>query len=216
MRIPVKRINEYPRTIYLYSKGDYENMNEELDKISLNNYDSNRDMDTNWRRFRDVYQILIEKYVPRKMIKVGHRFKAPWMKDSQATRSKTKNRKIWLKYKASGLTTDKYQYRDYVNEHKKNMYEAKGRYEERLINSLKDNHKRFYNYTRMCTKSSSTIDFIEDKTTHKIKDPQQICDLLNDFFTSVMTKTNPIDSEIHIPGRLLKRCSVTSRLQKKT
>ena len=39
MRIPVKRVNEYPRTIYLYSKEDYENMNEELDQISLNKYD---------------------------------------------------------------------------------------------------------------------------------------------------------------------------------
>ena len=86
-----------------------------------------------------------------------------------------------------------------MNEHKKNMYEAKGRYEERLINSLKDNPNRFYNYTRMFAKSSSTIDFIEDETTHKITDPQQICDLLNDFFTSVMTKTDPIDSEIPIP-----------------
>ena len=52
------------------------------------------------------------------------------MKDSQAKRSKKKKRKMWLKYKASGLHTDKYQYRDYVNEHKKNMYKAKGRYEE--------------------------------------------------------------------------------------
>ena len=52
----------------------------------------------------------------------------------------------------------------------------------------------------MFTKSSSTIDFIEDETTHKITDPQQICDLLNDFFTSVMTKTDHIDSGIPIPG----------------
>ncbi len=113
---------------------------------------------------------------------------------------KEEKRKLWLKYKTSGLNTDKYQYRDYVNEHKKNMYEAKGRYKERLINSLKDNPKRFFNYTRMFTKSSSTIDFIEDETTHKITDPQQICDLLNDFFTSVMTKTDHIDSGIPIPG----------------
>ena len=83
------------------------------------------------------------------------------------------------------LNTDEYQYRDYVNEHKKNMYEAKGRYKERLINSLKDNPKRFFNYTRMFTKSSSTIDFIEDETTHNITDPQQICDLLIDFITQV-------------------------------
>ena len=113
------------------------------------------------------------------------------MKDSRAKRSKKKKCKMWLKYKTSGLNTDKYQYRDYVNEHKKNMHEAKGRYEERLINFSKDNPKRFYNYTRMFTKSSSTIDFIEDETAHKITDPKQICD-------SVMTKTDPIDSEI--PG----------------
>ena len=43
----------------------------------------------------------------------------------------------------------------------------------------------------MFTKSSSTIDFIEDETAHKITDPKQICE-------SVMTKTDPIDSEI--PG----------------
>ena len=122
------------------------------------------------------------------------------MKDSQAKRPKKKKRKLWLKYKTSVLNTDTLEYRDYVNEHKKNMYDAKGRYEERLINSLKDNPKRFYNCTRMFTKSSSTNDFIEDKTTHKITDPQQICDLLTDFFISVMTNTDPIDREIPIPG----------------
>ena len=58
-----------------------------------------------------------------------------------------------------------------MNEHKKNMYEAKGRYEERLINSLKDNPRRLYYYTIMFTKSSSTSDFIENETTHKITDP---------------------------------------------
>ena len=39
---------------------------------------------------------LIDKYVPRKVIKVGQRFKAPWMKDSQAKRSKKKKRKLCL------------------------------------------------------------------------------------------------------------------------
>ena len=79
-----------------------------------------------------------------------------------------------------------------MNEHKKNIYEAKGRDEERLINLSKDNPKRFYNYTRMFTKSSSTIYFIEDETAHTISDPKQICE-------SVMTKTDPIDSEISGP-----------------
>ena len=60
-------------------------MNEELDQTSLNKYDPNRDMVTNW------------------VIKVGQRFKAPWMKDSQAKRSKKKKRKMWLKYNTSGL-----------------------------------------------------------------------------------------------------------------
>ena len=107
--------------------------------------------------------------------------------DERLTSKKIKEekRKMWLKYKTSELNTDKYQYRDYVNEHKNNMYEAKGRYEERLIYSLKGNPKRFNNYTRTFTKSSSTIDFIEDETTHKITEPQQICDLLNEFFLQV-------------------------------
>ena len=87
-----------------------------------------------------------------------------------------------------------------MNEHNNNMYEAKGRYEERLIKCSKDNPKRFYTYTRMFMKSSSTIDFIEDETTHTITDSQQICDLLNDFVTCVMTKTGPISSDIPIPG----------------
>ena len=54
--------------IYLYSKGDYENMNEELYQISLDKYDPNRDIDTNWRHFREGYQILIDTCDPRKVI----------------------------------------------------------------------------------------------------------------------------------------------------
>ena len=103
IRIQVKRVKEYPRTIYLYSKGDYENMDEELDQISLNKYDPNRDMETNWRHFREVYHILIDKYVPRKLNKVDQRFKAPWMKDPQAKRSKKKNPQTVVKIQDFGI-----------------------------------------------------------------------------------------------------------------
>ena len=44
---------------------------------------------------------------------------------------------------------------------------------------------------------------IQDETTHNIiqtHNKYDFCDLLNDVFTSVMTKTNPIDSEIPITG----------------
>ena len=63
-----------------------------------------------------------------------------------------KMQNVVIMYKTSGLNTDKYQCRDYVNEHKKNMYEAKGRYEERLINFSKDNPKRFY-ITQECSRN---------------------------------------------------------------
>ena len=72
-----------------------------------------------------------------------------------------------------------------MNEHKENMCEAKSRYEEILINSVKYNPKRFYNYTRMFTKSSSTIDFIEHEATHTITDRQHISDLLKNDVSQV-------------------------------
>ena len=58
---------------------------------------------------------------------------------------------------------------------------AKGHYENKLTEQIKTEPKRFFNYTRHFTKSSSTIDVLEDNGS-KITEDSAKANLLNSFF----------------------------------
>ena len=78
----------------------------------------------------------------------------------------------------------------------KAVVEAKGHYENKLVDELESNPKRFWNYTRHFSRSSSTIDFLQD-CGERVVDDGKKAELLNDFFASVLTQETDLNcSEI--------------------
>ena len=188
------RINHKTRKIYLYSKGDYEGLNEETSKQDWSTLLSNTDIEDNWSIFKDQYARLVDKYVPSKFITPGRRHKPTWCRYKSVRRAKKKRRKLWVQYQRTKLESDRLLYEEQRKDTDSTIKKAKENYEEKLVNSLKEDPKRFWNYSRHFTRSSSTIEVLEDQG-NKITDDNDKANLLNDFFTSILTDEPNLDTE---------------------
>ena len=73
---------------------------------------------------------------------------------------------------------------------------AKAHYEDKIVEQSKENPKRFWNYTRHYTRSSSTIDMLQSEGK-KFTEDQDKAQILNNFFSSVLTNETPVDSSHH-------------------
>jgi hypothetical protein len=79
--------------------------------------------------------------------KLGKRHGQPWTRYKSVTKAKKNSRKKWVKFKRSGLFADELLYdqercvTNYI------MSQPKSDFEDKLVNQVKDNPKRFWNYT---------------------------------------------------------------------
>jgi hypothetical protein len=81
------------------------------------------------------------------------------------------------------------------------MSQAKSDFEDKLVNQVKDNPKRFWNYTRHFSKSSSSIAMIE-KDGVKLTNDRDKAEVLNNFFISVLTQEQPLDHTPDLPSSI--------------
>ena len=112
-------------------------------------------------------------------------------------RLKRLKRKAMIKARKSGLNAHHNKFLDAKEEVDSTIFKAKLDYEANLINDIKTDPKRFYNYARHFTRSSSTVDVLEHDGMRVTEDKEK-ADILNDFFASVL-KSEPADQNINFP-----------------
>ncbi|MEN8123308.1 MAG: hypothetical protein ABFS35_23425, partial [Bacteroidota bacterium] len=186
---------------YLYSKGDFNGLNNELESLDWRDKLTYSDINENWIAFKEEYNTLVNKYIPAKTVKRNKLNTLPWCRYKSVSKAKEKRRKLWIKYRKSKLNADKYIFENSKNELDSVLQKAKHHYENKLTEDLKTNPKRFWNYTRHFTKSSSSIETLEQKGS-LITNDQEKAELLNNFFQSVMT-TEP-DISFTLPSSTKK------------
>ncbi len=220
LKVVVPRIESAPRKIYLYSKGDYETFNNQVKRIKWQSILKNKSVNHQWSIFKKVYYNMREKYVPHKFVKANHRPKPPWARYSSIKRAKRAKRKAYIKSQISGLSADARLYKEESRKCKSTIIAAKAHYEDKLVESIPQNPKRFFNYARSFTRTSSTIDCLE-VDGNRITDDSDKANILNEFFASVMTKEtfdhfmppapNPIQDSVHscpfTPGDVREKMS---------
>ena len=84
---------------------------------------------------------------------------------------------------------------------------AKADYEDKLVDSISENPKKFYNYTRSFTRSSSTVEQLEVNGV-KVYDDGEKADCLNGLFASVLTEESPLCQSLPIKT---DRCENSTR-----
>ena len=135
----------------------------------------------------------VDTFVPSKIVKAGQRLKLPWTRYKSVQRAKSNLRKAKVKARTTGLSGDEHLASDAKIKVDDAIKEAKAHYENKLINDSKENPKRFWNYARHYTRSSSSIDVLEQDGVKFAGDDDK-AEILNSFFSSVLTNETPPDS----------------------
>ena len=180
IQCPVPKITFAKKKIRLYSKGDYVALNDEVKNFDWNSYLNSKCIETNWSRFKRKYEELLDKYVPFKLVQIGQRHKPPWGNYRSIAKAKVNRRKAKIHAEKTGLVADKILYEEAQDHVNVTITQAKGHYEDKLVEELNTNPKRFWNYTRHFSRSTSTIDFLHD-CGERIVDDTKKAELLNDF-----------------------------------
>ena len=131
----------------------------------------------NWDVFKEIYQENIETYIPSKIVKPGQRLLFLWVKYKSVKKAKRNHREAQVKARKSGLLADQ----ETKKETDAAVLAAKAHYENKLTHQIKEDPKRFFNYTRHFTKFTSTFDVLEHKGL-KVTDDETKAELLNSFF----------------------------------
>ena len=150
---------------------------------------------------------MLEKHVPHKLIKPGQKLDPPWTRSKNVKRARRKRRNAWKNVKSRNLNSDKLLYVQVKQEYKSELNNAKAKYEKELVDSIPENPKRFYNYTRSFTRSSSTVEQLE-VNGEKVYDDRGKADCLNSFFSSVLTEESPLRQTLPIKT---DRCEKSTR-----
>ena len=113
------------------------------------------------------------------MIRPGSKLKPPWTQYKSVEKASKRKCKAWVSYRKSGLEAGRLSFEAEIKRKDQTRLEAKAHYEDKLVKDINSNPKRFWNYSRHFTKSSSTIDVLVDECVSKIHDDSEKADLLN-------------------------------------
>ena len=222
VKLMIPRVCQAKRKIYLYSKGNYEDLNNEVQNTDWHKILSPKHIEHKWKNFKAKYQELENKYIPSKHIEPGARHKPAWLSYKSVQRAKRRKRQSWIKARTSKLHADKVLHDIECSKYKEALSKAKGDYEDTLVNEISENPKKFYNHARHFYRSSSTIDALDDKGETVTEDTDK-AELLNSFFASVLTvSSEPLHSiptvapqpETSIYNIHLSTAEVRTRIQK--
>ena len=178
------KINDTHKTCYDFEKIDSEKFQETINSYDWNMInDRQLNFDTTYEIFIDAVNQAITSSAPIR--KRSHMNKAPWTTRLVHTLSRRK-RKLWDKYKFSGLAADYENYKNVRNSFDQKKDIAILNYENKIIAGKNTNPKQFYNYVSLKNKYGHNKivlnhnDVIETNET-------KCANILNDFFGSVFT-----------------------------
>ena len=132
------------------------------------------------------------------MVKPGQRLVFPWVRYKTVQKSKQKHRKLKVEAKKSGLGADKILAEHAKKEVDSSLSRAKEHYENKLVDQTNENPKRFWNYIKHFSRSSSSVDVLEHNGS-LVYDDTGKAEVLNSFFVSVNTDEPPLESSQYLP-----------------
>ena len=184
-KVNVKRTNSEPRKVFLYSKGDYPGFRKAVEDIEWERIFKHRTLEQSWEVFKQIYYKLLDKFIPYKFIKPKSKHKPPWYKSRKIKIARRKQRTKFVHASKTGLNADRELYLKSQQETKLAVKQAKSEFEGILANKVKDEPKKFFNYTRHFIRSTSTVETLIEND-HQFTEDKDKAKILNDFFTSVM------------------------------
>ena len=143
------RSTQTKRKVYLYSKGDYDKLDQVLLTKDWTALFGSGSMEEKWAAFKETYFQLVDDNIPSKTINPGKRHKPPWCNYRSVKKAKKEQRALWIQYRRSGLESDRLLYEEQRKATDDIIKKAKANYEEKLVERIKTDPKPFWNYSRI-------------------------------------------------------------------
>ena len=99
---------------------------------------------------------------------------------------------VLVSCRKSSLEADRLLFQVEIKRKGQTLLEAEVHCENKLVKYINSSPKRFWNYSRHYTKSSSTIDVLVDESGSKVHGDNGKADLLNTFFASTLMDEHDI------------------------
>ena len=179
--------NAIPREKFLYFKGDYESLSEELLKF---NWDILTDLSAieAWDVFAETIINETRKHIPVSRTRPNN-YKTPWMNKEALVAVKEKRRR-WKKCKYNRNAETLAKYTEAKRKASYAVREAKVTHEREVANNIKTDPKSFWRYVQSKIKTKDKIEAISDNTGNLQHLDSIKVNILNKYFTSVFTKEN--------------------------
>ena len=91
------------------------------------------------------------------------------------------------KFQESKLHVDYIMYKKYQNRAIAEIHKAKKPFEKKLSENIKSDPKSFYAYVQSKSESKSKVRPLVNSLNMQVEDEEQICEILNDYFSLVFT-----------------------------
>ena len=170
-----------PRDKFLYFKGDYDTMSEELSKINWKELFISLSSNNAWDVFVETLINEMKKNIPVSKT-TPKNYKTPWMKKESLTAIKEKRRR-WNKYKFCRNEENRTRYTEAKRIASHEIKEAKITYERQIANNIKTDPESK-------VKTKDKIEAICDENGDLQHLDSEKVEILNNFFASVFTKEN--------------------------
>ena len=181
------RVETSRRRVYKYTEGDFLKMNRLIAAIDWRSLFNTKNINECWDIFKTQYTTLVDECIPFTNLSPGRRSGAPWTRYPSVKKAKRKKRKAFTNHRSSGRETDRILLEEAKRNYNQAIQDAKAHYEGKLTSQIKTDPKRFWNYTKHFTRSSSTVDSLKENGSIITNDDTK-AEIFNRYFASVWTQ----------------------------
>ena len=196
LKISRKAAPPITRTVYDYSRGDFNGLRSGIGAIDLCSTINTDDVNISWHQWKDAFLAAVQDYIPKKNIK--GRNNPPWINGDivHALRKKESARQKFLSSPTDSLRA---KFRELRAKVKNMIKESRTNFFNSLDSDLRNNPKRFWSVFKLSSKESNFPDTMSrgvgegvSTPTRTASSPADIASMFNEYFTSVFsTKDHP-------------------------
>ena len=175
---------------YLFHKGNYNEMRNQLSTINWFNLLNEKSIDDSWNIFQSIIENLVRKFIPNVDSSKQSKKRSLWMNKTAFAKVKKKTQ-MYHRYLQTKDGIDYLNYTRARNQAKSSCRKAMIEFEKSIAKQAKSNPKAFYRYAKSKTVTKSNIpDLKKDEVT--LSEAFDKAEAFNSFFASVFTKENNI------------------------
>ena len=181
---------------YDYNKTNYNQLLDSLKSLDWDKKLSNFSVEEMWCTFKEYLMHEANNCTPTVKNRAVRYPK--WM-TREARRARNYKYKMWKRFQGSQSYNDKIEYKRALNIATSTFRDAKRHFEVKLSRECKTNPKSFYAYVRSKSKTKDKVWPLKDNNGNLVVEDSKICNLLNDFFSSVFTQEDVNCTEQDFP-----------------